>query len=356
MKTILVIVTLLLTSVLETFPQGNLCKEEVTVQEINNSLFKGDKYWRGADGAASINLGKNKTLWLFGDTFIDTIGTGKRTNSTIIRNSIAIQKGEDIESSSLTFYYKGINKKPKAFFELPGNNWFWTGHGTVVKDKLIIFLFELENTNEGFGFQAVGWHLALVKNPSDDPLNWDIEYFKGPDPSDILLGSSAVLKDDRFLYAYGVKEPGSHEVYLIRFEIDQLLVGNFSSMAWWSNNRWVKNTGFAPENAVLFTGHTEFSVHYQKEIESYMQIQSFGFGHAELGYRLAAQPQGPWSEPVIFYKPIFTDEQEFMYSARAHPEQTSEGVLITYNINNFDFGKLVHNEEIYFPRIIKLEF
>ena len=87
-----------------------------------------------------------------------------------------------------------------------------------------------------------------------------------------------------------------------------------------------------------------------------MQIQSFGFGHAELGYRLAAQPQGPWSEPVIFYKPVYVDEQEFMYSARAHPEQTKEGVLITYNINNFDFGKLVHNEEIYFPRLIKLEF
>ena len=356
MKILVVLWVFLLTCVHETHSQGKLYKENVTVQEVNNSLFTGDKYWRGADGAATINLGKNKILWLFGDTFIDTIGTGKRTNSTIIRNSIAIQEGEDFESAFLTFYYKGIPEKPKAFFELPGSNWFWPGHGTVVKDKLIIFLFELESTNEGFGFQSVGWHLAIVKNPSDDPMNWDIEFFKGPDPSGILVGSSAVLKDDKFVYAYGVKEPGTHEVYLIRFEVGQLLTGNFSSMAWWSNNHWVKNEGFEPENAVLFTGHTEFSVHYQKEIESFMQIQSFGFGQAELGYRLASQPQGPWSEPVIFYKPKFVDNQEFMYSAKAHPELTSEGIIITYNINNFDFGKLVHNEEIYFPRIIKLDF
>jgi hypothetical protein len=192
-----------------------------------------------------------------------------------------------------------------------------------VKDKLVIFLSELKGTNEGLGFQAVGWHLAVVKNPTDDPLSWEIDYFKGPDPSRILVGSSAVLRDDHFIYAYGAKEPSTHKVYLIRFEIDQLLLGNFSSMTWWSSDHWVKNKGLEPENAVLFTGQTEFSVHYQKEIDSYIQIQSYGFGQAELGLRLASQLQGPWSEPVIFYKPEFVDEQEFMYSANAHPEITS---------------------------------
>ncbi|SHI65284.1 hypothetical protein SAMN05444280_104116 [Tangfeifania diversioriginum] len=52
-------------------------KKNINVTEIDNSIFKKDKYWRGADGAATIELGQGKILWLFSDTFIDQDGTGK---------------------------------------------------------------------------------------------------------------------------------------------------------------------------------------------------------------------------------------------------------------------------------------
>ena len=35
------------------------------VTEKNNSIFKNDKFWRGADGAATIDLENGKILWLF---------------------------------------------------------------------------------------------------------------------------------------------------------------------------------------------------------------------------------------------------------------------------------------------------
>ena len=109
-------------------------------------------------------------------------------------------------------------------------------------------------------------------------------------------------------------------------------------------------------HAPLFEGQTEFSVHYQPDLDQYVQIQTYGFGHASIGYRLADQPEGPWSVPVIFYKPHLEDQQEFVYSANAHPELITEGILITYNINNFNFGKLVNNEDIYFPEFISVKF
>ena len=65
-------------------------------------------------------------------------------------------------------------------------------------------------------------------------------------------------------------------------------------------------------HAPLFEGQTEFSVHYQPDLEQYIQIQTYGFGHASIGYRLADQPEGPWSAPVIFYKPYLEDQQEFL--------------------------------------------
>lgn len=356
MKILLVIIVILSVSCLEGFSQRKLIHDSIEVIEIDNSIFTRDKYWRGADGAATVDLGDNRILWLFSDTFVDVEGTGKRSNSTMIRNSIGIQNGTDIEKATIKFYHKGSRNNPEDFFKIPGDTWFWIGHGMLVKDQLIIFLFEEENTGEGLGFQAVGWYMVIIDNPSEDPLNWDIEYFKGPEPTDILAGSSAVLRDSTYLYAYGVKEPATHEVYLIRFEIEELLSGNFLSMDWWAADQWVNNLGKAPEGAVLFKGQTEFSVHYHKEIEMYIQVQTYGFGKARLGYRLASRPQGPWTDSVLFYEPILEEHQEFVYSANTHPELLTDGILITYNVNSYDFGKLVNNESIYFPRFIRLKF
>jgi len=33
----------------------------------------------------------------------------------------------------------------------------------------------------------------------------------------------------------------------------------------------------------------------------------------------------------------------------------ADGILITYNINNSDFGELIRNEDIYFPKLIKIK-
>ena len=273
------------------------------VYEEDNSIFTNDKFWRGADGAASIDLGNGRILWLFSDTFIDTKGTGKRSNPTMINNSIAIQQGYDLENAHMTFYYKGSQKEPKSFFELPGKTWFWTGHGTYIRNKLIIFLFEEKSINEGIGFEAIGWYVVIIDNPIDNPLNWEMEYIKGPETFGVIVGSSAVLKDDNYVYSYGVKEPATHEVYLLRFEINKLIGNNINDIEWWVNENWISEIDYEPKSSCLFVGQTEFSVHYQKDINKYVQIQTFGFGQANLGYRLSEKPEGPWSELVIFYEP-----------------------------------------------------
>ena len=323
------------------------------VKELDNEFFRNDKFWRGADGAATIDLENGKILWLFSDTFIDIHGTGKRSGSKMINNSIAIQEGKDLHNAMLKFYWKRTKKKPKAFFELPGKTWFWTGHGTLVDGKLVIFLFEEKSTSEGLGFESVGWTLAIIDNPNDNPDDWNIKYIKGPETFGVIVGSSAVLKDNDYVYAFGVKEPGTHETYLLRFGKNEISNGNLSGMEWCAENKWTKNITEEPKSTKLFDGQTEFSVHFDKKIGKYIEVQTFGFGHSSIGYRLADHLQGPWSESVIFYTPEL-NENEFNYSANAHPELISDGIVITYNVNNFDFGELVKNENIYFPRLLKL--
>jgi hypothetical protein len=329
---------------------------KVKVFELDNAKFRKDNYWRGADGAATVGLGSGKILWLFSDTFIDQDGTKRRSNSkTMIRNSIAIQNGNSFEDS-LTFYYKGTKKEPKDFFEVPGENWFWTGHGILLKGKLVIFLIEETKTNSGFGFESVGWYVAIIDNPFDNPNEWKIKYVKPPETFGVVVGSSAVLEDKKYVYAYGVKEPGTHETYLIRFNKNKLTNGDLSDLEWWIDNKWTGDVSDEPKSSALFIGQTEFSVYYEKEIDKYVQFQTYGFGKASIGYRLAEQLYGPWSEPVMIYTPSIGEDKEFVYTANAHPEYKGDGIIVTYNINSFDLERVMTNEKIYFPKVIKIEW
>ena len=328
----------------------------IEVNEVDNSIFTANKFWRGADGAASIDLENGKILWLFSDTFIDPQGTGKRSNSKMINNSIAIQEGTSLENGKISFYYKGKQRKPKSFFELPGKTWFWTGHGIIANEKLIIFLFEEKSIEKDPGFEAVGWYMAIIDNPYENPLQWNIKYVKGPDTFGVIVGSSAVLKDKDFIYAYGVTEPSSHEVYLLRLPINKISENDIAVLEWWNEGRWTTRKEKRPVPPPLFIGQTEFSVHFQDDLQQYVQIQTYGFGAASIGYRLAEKPEGPWSQPVIFYQTKLKNPQEFVYSANAHPELSNDGILISYNINNGDFKELIKNENIYVPKFIRVKF
>lgn len=329
---------------------------KMEVFEVDNSFFSKDKIWRGADGASSIDLGNGKILWLFSDTFIDPQGTGKRINSKMINNSIAIQEGNSLDKGKISFYHKGKQRKPKSFFELPGKTWFWTGHGILANDKLIIFLFEEKSIEADPGFEAIGWYIAMVDNPFENPLHWKIRYVKGPDTFGVIVGSSAVLKDKDYIYAYGVTEPSSHEVYLLRLPINKIGEDDIAEIEWWNKGNWTTRKEKLLAPSPLFIGQTEFSVHFQEDIQQYVQIQTYGWRDASLGYRLAQRPEGPWSDPVIFYKPHLYNKGDFVYSANAHPEITADGILVTYNVNNGDFNELIQNENIYFPKLIRIKF
>jgi hypothetical protein len=331
---------------------------DITIQEVENTMFKGDMYWRGGDGAATVQLSSGKILWLFSDTFIDQDGTGKRSNSrALIRNSIAIQDSNSLKSK-MTYYYKGTNQKPEDYFVATGKNWFWTGNGISIMDKVVIFLIEETSTNSGMGFEAVGWHVAVIDNPAESPDKWKINYYKGSKTFGVIVGSAAVLQDENYVYAFGIKEPATHETYLFRFEKKKLVNGDVSNIEWWVKNRWTYHIHIneEPKSSSLFIGQTEFSVNYDQGLKKYIQIQTYGFGNASIGYRLADQLSGPWSEPVLFYTPFLKEQGEFVYTANAHPEYHSDELIITYNINNGDFARLMSNEEVYFPKLIKIRF
>lgn len=273
----------------------------------------------------------------------------------MIRNSVALQKGYHLKGAEPVFYWKNTTGKPDDFFKGKDSYWYWTGHGSMIRDRLLIFLMKVNAVSGGLGFEVSGWAAALVSNPAAAPDQWKFQIIEGQNSYGLVVGSAAVLTDKKWLYAYGAVEPASHEVYLLRWPLDAAYQGNLEHPDWWLNNHWMKRTQANPAPKPLFIGATEFSVHYDKTLRKYVQVQSFGFGAASIGIRLANRPEGNWSEPLIFYKPVLEGiRQPFVYAAKAHPEQKGDGLCITYNVNSFDFNEVLQNQSIYFPRTIRV--
>jgi hypothetical protein len=213
----------------------------------------------------------------------------------------------------------------------------------------------MKGVKTGLGFEAVTWVAVLVDNPQEEPSSWKMKYLEGVESYGTIVGSAAVLKDETYLYAYSVLEPGTHEAYLLRWKIEDACNGNTTQPQWWFNGEWAERKTKEPVPPSLFIGGTEYSVHWDTRLKKYLQITSHGFGAGSIGLRMADRIQGPWTEPLLFYKPDYTGvTRPFMYAAKAHPELKAEGLVITYNVNSFDFGELVENQEIYFPKFLEV--
>ena len=49
-----------------------------------DALFQRADGWIGADGAYSVALSPQRTLWLFSDTWVGKVRDGRRTDATIV--------------------------------------------------------------------------------------------------------------------------------------------------------------------------------------------------------------------------------------------------------------------------------
>jgi RNA polymerase sigma factor (sigma-70 family) len=90
----------------------------VTSTGRTNSFFRNDKVWRGADGAASVDLGNGRVLWLFSDGFIAADSSASRKNSKMIRNSVAIQVLDETDKAIMLLYLE--EKRYEEIAEITG--------------------------------------------------------------------------------------------------------------------------------------------------------------------------------------------------------------------------------------------
>ncbi len=325
----------------------------------SDSLFRSDPKWLGGDAATSIDLGSDRILWLFGDSLIATGKTSKRNESVMIRNSIAIQAGYNPSVASVKFYWRIQEQRPRSFFPEERDNWFWPGQGIRIYDTLLIFLMKLCSSTKEMGFETIGWSAVTILNSDEDPNNWILNWLNAPENEyGVIVGSGSVLQMNDFVYAFGSDESKVHNIYLVRWPVNRVILEDLAEPEWWAGHEkgWVKQQGLTRKPQPIFSeGQVEFTVHFEPLLGKFLEIQTVGFGPADIAFRVADNLIGPWSDLQRFYRPDeYFRKNVLIYAGKAHPELVGADIVLTYVVNGTNFSQLVNDNSLYFPRFLKV--
>lgn len=323
--------------------------------------------WLGSDVGESIVLSKEKTLWLFGDTFIGTLSNGLRVPPPrMINSTIAIQDRTKPPPDCLKFYWQQQAGKPASFFPhqagTPGC-YYWISKGVVLESELFLFGWGICNdAQDGLGFREEGSVLIRVPNPLDPPERWvqkvaTLELGRGNN-----FHAAALVKPP-YVYLYGIVQP--RQSALARVRIEDLRQGRLAeAYEYWVKGPTGPNWGKEATNCVpqFLPVNSECLVHYEPAWKLYTCFTYDAFS-PEIYLTVAKELTGPWSKPApIYWVP---EHHQFSfpiisYAVRQHPElSTKPGeVILTYATNAGGSMKEHFTEEgkdLYVHRFLRIQ-
>jgi hypothetical protein len=332
----------------------------VPVPELD-ALFQRTDGWIGGDAVYSVLISPTRTLWLFNDTWVGKVRDGRRTDATMVNNTVGVQ---DVANRRLT-YSIGRDRDGKAvalIVPADGRGWFWPQAGAADGHRLSIFLRQVEKTQAtgAFAFRSIGMSLGTVADAGGPPESWRVEQAKMPNvvfsPERNLMWGAAVLRLGDDLYVYGADERPTNvfpERHMVVARTPAAQVADFAAWRYYRDGGWTDDFHLAGHLADGMA--TEYSV------------TPFGSGflavYTELGLsprimgRTGERPWGPWSAPVLLYQcpEMGRDRKLFCYAAKAHPSLSSDReVVISYVVNSFDFWQVARQAELYWPRFVRV--
>jgi hypothetical protein len=333
-------------------------------------LFHRDSRWLGSDAAFSIPLAEGRTLWLFGDTFIAGSAARQRSDARMVSNTIAIQTGTDPRTAGITFHWRRDSAgAPASFFPDPeyGRLKYWPGHGIRLDGgPLVIFLYRIMTTpGQGLGFGSAGFAVAVVDHPDAPAATWHPRIIDAAPGTFDAVPATAVVQDGAYVVALAIRQEGAHAGALVRYPAASIAKGDLGRAEWWAGDArgWVPAAavGAGGPAFIMDDAGAECSLHWDTRTGAFIHVASYGFGATTIGLRTAPALTGPWSAPIVVYRPPESDgSRPFVYAAKAHPELVgpdTADLVITYATNSFEFGDLFSArgaDSLYWPRFVSV--
>jgi hypothetical protein len=328
-------------------------------------IFQHSSGWIGADGAYSAALGKDRFLWIFGDTLLGEVKDGRRIIAAAVPNSVAIQLGNEPQGASVAFFPDGGSE---AFLQPEGGfGWVWPFHAVRAPDGLYLFLLQLERADipPPFGFRLVSTWLGHVHNPEDPPHRWTFSRHKIPWGNAQRQFGSFVLSAGGYGYIYGtVAEPAKEGIrrYMILARAPIGRLSDFSAWLFFRDGQWITDVDRA--GRICENVASEFSVSFQPLLNQYVLVyteKGFSeYSHSSV-IRLSPNLYGPWGEPIPVYRcpEAQRDPRICCYAAKGHPEIgfSPEELILTYVANSCAGDlKALSDADLYRPRFLRIRF
>ena len=317
--------------------------------------FPDEDGWYGGDGAYSIKLDGERTLWLFGDTFVASEeGRKDRIDMDVVLGTTLAISTCSVNSEFKIQYY--LKKKNEKFVSSFGENeWLWPQDPFTVEDVLYIPLIAVKATNkkgELFNFKITGHKLARIKDYSAaDPYKWNIDYIDLtpaiPREVDAFATTSVVLDNYVYFYPFYAYSKDTVNVLgniLARIPASKLDRPEGAIEYFAEDGTWLNNLNPARVKVVLDAGVSELSVRYhsadKKWIAVYLNTQNKG---DRFLYQTSDKPEGPWTEPKVLGPPIpevdlkspLYDKNSFCYAGKEHIEfARNKNIVVTYVCNS----------------------
>lgn len=362
---------------------------------INLALRKA-KHWKGSDGAITVNLGRGKTLWLFGDTWIRGLaedagaGTGSshgsnRSPQTMINNSIAIEARPIRENGShtfvgmkdtfdrlkvgdntWTFWYRGTPDKPESMFKPKENGaYYWPGCGaTNSSDKLFLIMKKIrpkENADPLFAFDWFGEDLVVVKNRDIPPSGWTYSAKSISSERHEVQFGLGCMSDDNYLYSlcYLQETPNAQKKTILAriswSDLEDAKNWEYSCGADASpKSSWQKDFRLAKN--LFADGAPEMSLSYHPWFKCYICVYQAPLSKLVVA-RFARKIEGPWSAPMsLFDVPSIQradGKAALIYAGKAHEHMfEKDRIGFTYCANPGGIKDHEENPQIYYPTAI----
>jgi hypothetical protein len=297
-----------------------------------DALFRADPRWLGGDGAYTVDLGGERTLWLFGDTFLAREPGGSASDALFLRNTVAVQTGRDPSRALMAFFWGTADDgAPRSFVAQDGLDWFWPGGGARIGGTLLLFYGRIRTpAGDPSGFESVGWRAFVIDDPDDDPSAWAMRDAILPVDTGGIHPGTALLLRDGYLYAYAERGDVEHDVYLVRWVAADAGGGDLSSPEWWCGDEWSRACSGDP-GVVVPQGAPELSVQPGGTLAPLVMVQTEGVGAATMALRTAAAPEGPWTGPQSFFRPPESREGGTdVYAGKAHAGLLGADLVATY--------------------------
>ncbi|MHC4380677.1 MAG: DUF4185 domain-containing protein [Planctomycetota bacterium] len=365
-------------------PIASTSAQSFTVEEAPewNDFFDTDSGWTGADGIFALPLDGNdrpggldrtSTFFVFSDTFIgDVNSAGERIGAQLVNNTAGLLKrGEFAQGAQYVWDASGANPAALVVPDTPmaqPDDWYWFSDGIVLGDEIHVLAARMRSAPgaPGFGFARAG--MALITFPKDGPYTLDAitqvdaplalpeNQARGP----VFFGAGIMANTaaagaphpDGWIYIYGSQEDPFVKKLLVARVLPQDFT-DFAAWRFWDGSAWVSDIRQAAEATDRISN--ELSVTPTPD-GRYALIFSLDTLSNKVAMKLADTPWGPFGNSIILWDiQLPSSPSVFTYNAKAHPHLSEPGeLLISWNINAWDFWDHFRFADIYRPRFIKL--